>query len=161
MNKTFYLLTVLLAVSLGFCSKDYENSLKKETKKPPVVFIGIDGSGSYNYFEKGKLQIKRIINFIPPGTDLFIRLITSDSYLDDNSIVTKSLPQDPKNSEENPNPFDIMEKAAKDRFIKRIKEVKDELSSRVSNKKYPESDHTDIYGFILYIQENGHKGLIP
>jgi len=151
MNKTFYLLTVFLLVSLSFCNKDNDKSMKKELPKPSVVFIGIDGSGSYDFFEKGKAQVKRLIGFTSPGTYVFIRLITSDSYLDNNFVVTKQVPMDLSNTEENP--FDPKEKVKKRIYQEKIQKAKNELLTRVSNTQYPSSPRTDIYGFLLYVQE--------
>lgn len=151
MKKTVYLLSVSLMVFMNFCNENQNSSLKKEIPKPPVVFIGIDGSGSYDFFDKGKAQVKRLIGFTPPGTHVFIRLITSDSYLDNNFIVTKQVPMDLSNTEENP--FDPREKLKKRIYQEKIKKIKNELLTRVLETQYPRSPFTDIYGFILYVQD--------
>lgn len=151
MKKIAYLLTVFFLVSVVFCNKTGENSLQKKIPKPAVAFVGIDGSGSYDFFEKGKSQVKRLVKLTPPGTHLFIRLITSDSYLDKNSIVTKQVPMDLSNIAENP--FDPKERVRRSIYQNQIKNAKHELLTRVLKTQYPNSRRTDLYGFILYVQE--------
>lgn len=150
MKKATYLLAMFLLVFVVFCNQNRGTGLMKTIKRPAVVFIGIDGSGSYNFFEKGKRQIRRLIQFTPPGSYFFIRLISSDSYGDNNSIVTKQVPLDLSNDD---NPFNLMEKKKKKIFQRQIENAKREILTRVLESEYPGSNYTDIYGFIVYVQE--------
>lgn len=146
-KRCLFFTILILATLASALAKVPQESVSKVA---PVVFVAIDGSGSYDFFDKCKDKLRALIDALPPGSELFLRLITADSYLDTNIILTSALPV---NKEASDNPFDAKVKLRTALFRNEIRKVKEQIMNTLFKMNYPQSSRTDIFGFLIYVQE--------
>lgn len=154
-EKTMLILILLFAFILNIScvsNKDHteRNTARLSRKLSPVVLIGIDGSGSYDYYDKGKIKLKKLVDDLPDGSKIIVRWISSDSYQDSNSIITKELP---KSVEAGKNAFDKRKRIERIKAQLAIKKRKEEIWTHILKTQYPKSKFTDLYGFFLVVSE--------
>lgn len=133
------------------CRAQKNDDKAKEKRQPaPVVFIAIDGSGSYDYYDRGKMKLKKLVDYLPFGSKVVVRWISSDSYQDSNSIITKSLPTA---VEAGTNAFDKRKRIERVKARFALKKAKEEIWTHILKTQYPKSKFTDLYGFFLVVSE--------
>jgi hypothetical protein len=139
----------------GCSEKNDEINEFQSPPKPRMYLIGVDGSGSYEYFTVARKLINTIINRAEPGAIIIARWITSDSYTPKNAIFSARVPNINDNKEMNP--FDTRAKAEKLLQQKSILTWKDEIKKQIEETKFPNSNYTDILGFLAIAAEKIHE----
>jgi len=147
-------LLFLCIFSLYSCAKHSpQMSAEAETtcSNPPFVYSGIDGSMSYNFLEASKDEFRNLINYLPPAASVCFRWITHDSYNPNNAILNQTLPA--MELGEKFNPFDRREKIRKAIQRQKLDEAKKEILMKINRIQSPQSNYTDIYGFLVLCSE--------
>jgi hypothetical protein len=157
-NIRFNILTLLaisiLLTALFSDAKSESNPVSKKkddqktkVKAPQVCTIFIDGTSSYTYLSKAKqTALKKIFN-LPPGSKVYVRWITDDSFSDGCSIHSFIVPQKPEKIK---NPFanPKIKKGYKTKVLK-YKYIWKKLASKIQKAQSPNSNSTDIMGALL------------
>ena len=153
MKKLSYCCCLIL-VALFFtvnCEKATHGSEKTKPQKSLLVYIGVDGSGSYNYLDNAKERMKKVIDYLPDGAQVNIRWITENSYLPKNAIESLTLPR--IRTKHNENMFKMDAKLAQLKFKKETEQLKNQFLMKILQAPFPNSRHTDILGFLLLCSE--------
>ena len=124
-----------------------KNNQRTDVMSRQVCTIFIDGSKSYKYLNKAKRTALYKILSLPPGSKVYVRWITDDSYTDGCSIHSFIVPHPPakiKNPFANPK----IKKGYKIELLK-YKQVWKKVALKIQKAQSPYSSYTDIMGALL------------
>lgn len=138
------LLCLTLAVLSGCTTRQGSAASAKAVEPPVCAVIAVDGTGSYEYLEKAKATIVKVIQGLPAGSKVYVRWITEDSVSDKNAIVSAVLPDmgKPKNT------FDLKERQRYAIMQKKAAQIKAQIDKVITAAVSPKAKMTDIYGAL-------------
>lgn len=119
----------LLLVLLGGCGLD----ISSPEESPQVLFIALDGTGSYDHLRQGKKSAIRALEKAPSGSRVYVRWITGNSAAPTAAIGSAYIPPEAEN------PYDTSSKS---------QSARKQLARAIAEAASPESKTTDMQGLI-------------
>lgn len=143
-------LLVLLALMLlgtGCQGQDTTPSTPTtETREAVCLFIGLDGTGSYEHLDRAKNVTLKIISHLPGGSKIYVRWITANSNSDrGTAIVSGPLPKMPDKPS---NPFATQTRQRYKRALIKTKRAQKQIEAALTRAKSPQANYTDIVGAL-------------
>lgn len=126
-RKACYFILLLL---LG-AGCDVDLTPPKET--PQVLFVALDGTGSYDHLRQAKKRAIQALEDAPPGSRVYVRWITSSSAAPTAAIASEYIPPEADNPF-NPN----SEKQS----------AKKRLARGIADAESPQANTTDLKGLL-------------
>lgn len=114
---------------LGGCN----SGLSTPEENPQVLFIALDGTGSYDHLRQAKRSAVRALEKAPPGSKVYVRWITGNSAVPEAAIGSAYIPP------EADNPYDTDGKS---------RSAKEQLAQAIAEAASPKSKTTDLQGLI-------------
>lgn len=142
MKKIYTLLFIIIMFVSACTGKKID--IEQKTVEPAVCVIMIDGTRSYEYLDKAKDTVKKVIAGLPSGSKIYIRWITENSRADKNAIASAQFVKIVKQR----NAFDMREKQRFAMSIAKVKKQRQEIFEALSGAVSPRSMRTDIYGAL-------------
>jgi len=119
---------------------------------PALVMAAVDGSRSFGAFVPGAvLRWESVLKQIPPGSTVYLRWLTSDSYPATNAIAVATLPLPPPNSSSNP--FARRGRAVLAQAQQHRAAAETALIEALAQTPTPRSQRTDLDGFLVVCAE--------
>lgn len=122
----YFALLLLLA---GGCDTD----LPSPKESPQVLFIALDGTGSYDHLRQAKKSAIRALEKAPPGSRVYVRWITGNSATSAASIGSLFIPPEAEN------PYDTSGES---------RSAREQLARVIAGATSPGSKTTDLQGLI-------------
>lgn len=113
-----------------------------EEPDPQVLFIALDGTGSYEHMKEAKRAAIRALEKAPAKSKVYVRWITGNSAADGAAIASAYLP------EKADNPYQSENKK---------RSTKQRLAQAIAKTKSPEAQNTDLEG-LLWTAERRFRG---
>jgi len=132
-----YLLPLFLL--LAGCGMDLPAPEKPD---PQVLFIALDGTGSYDHLTEAKKAAIRALERAPAGSKVYVRWITGNSASDAAAIGSAHVP------EGSANPYQTDGKK---------RTVKKRLARTIANAKSPQAGQTDLEGLLWAAEQRFRK----
>lgn len=153
--QTYKKATTAVALMLSLACPALADAPKEE---PQVVFIAMDGTGSYRYLDRAKEVTIQLVEKLPPGSKVFVRWISADSYSDQASIVSAILPPIPVL----PSALNRRANAAYRDSLARRKAFYDRLHQVIRQAQSLRAPKTDIWGALYAAAERfeGNPGKV-
>jgi len=147
----FFALMLMISCSEGSVPSKLETKASSsEYVFPALYLMGIDASGSYAYKDEAISVVEIVLSAALPGSLISIRIISEDSYLAKNGILTAKTPSFLR--VDRPNPFKQNREKAAQLKAKQDK-WKQELLNQVASGLHHSALKTDLPGFLLICSE--------
>lgn len=98
-----------------------------------MLFIALDGTGSYDHLRQAKKSAIRALEKAPPGSEVYVRWITGNSAASEAAIGSVYIPLEAEN------PYDTDGKS---------RSAKKQLAQAIAKATSPESETTDLQGLV-------------
>jgi hypothetical protein len=133
-----YLLPLLL-LPLAGCGVDLPSP---EEPTPEVLFIALDGTGSYDHLTEAKKAAIRALERAPAGSKVYVRWITGNSASDAAAIASAHVP------EGSANPY----RSGDEKLA-----VKKRLAQAIADAEFPSAPRTDLEGLLWAAEQRFRK----
>jgi len=126
LKACYFILLLLLGTG---CDVD----LSPPQESPQVLFVALDGTGSYDHLREAKKRAIQALEDIPPGSRVYVRWITGRSAAPAAAITSGHIPR------EADNPFNPNAER---------QSVKKRLARHIADAESPQANTTDLKGLL-------------